>query len=130
MDTLYLHHQGVRDNHTPVVDLKKIILIKLRQGLIKFFRNSEGKPIGVIVYRPLKHEREDNPEEVGWMTVDRDGDVIFIDFLWAPRLLPYVLKWLRWTGYQEAAWQHRETFHIHRARIEDLDVRSMARMML
>ena len=81
----------------------------LSWGLIEVFYDKERSPVGYIFARPIALKTAIDPKIDYFKTLfyfDAQGDVAWIDTLWAPGHYPEVLKWLRATKRKYVGWQH------------------------
>jgi hypothetical protein len=104
----------LEDGHGNKVDYRAWILWALEQRFVWLYPNP---PTLGLIAKPISREMvehwEQIPEEEFLCMFDRNGDGLWVDFLWAPGQWLTVMRWLRATGKNWVGWQHRTTFRPH-----------------
>jgi len=82
----------------------------IQSRFVKVFGNAKG----YIIVRPVRmswvFDTDIDYFDTIWWN-DPEGEVAWIDSLWAPGLYPEVLKVLKWTGKPYVAWSHKDKLY-------------------
>ena len=77
-----------------------------------------------LIARPVTRDMVLNvrqyPQDQLLYIYDHRGDVLWMDFLWAPGQYETVMEFLRLTGKKLGGWEHRATQRPHIVQIESL----------
>lgn len=97
-----------------ILFIKTWIIWNDQNGFIHLFGDS---PSGCVIWRPT---RSFSTKLEDMVFFERDGESLWVDFLWAPDQWDQVRAWLIASGKRYGGWQRRNNFKVHLVDIKRL----------
>jgi hypothetical protein len=78
-------------------------------------------PVGVIIFRPVQSSAQ---AIENLFVTDPKGNMVHVDFLYAPGKYRTVATFLKSLGFKRMSWERRDNFTVHEMDLEKLPFKS------